>query len=91
MIEHVIVKADEHTVLGRPNVDLVSVGSQLERGPVSFQRVLMRKLDSPTMADNVNVIPSLRDTTMTRRGLHRSFLSVLRQTNLSCRQDRNQQ
>ncbi len=45
-VEHVVVKADEHAVLGHADVDFVAVGAKIESRAVGFDRVLMRELDA---------------------------------------------
>src|SRR5687767_2569543 len=47
LIEHIVVKAYQDTVLRLTNVDLIPIRAKLERRPIGFQGVFLRKLARP--------------------------------------------
>src|SRR4029079_17791199 len=61
LIEHVVVKANQYAVLRFADVDFVSVGIQLERRPIRFQRVFVGKLAGTSMTDNLQSSAALGD------------------------------
>ena len=61
LVEHVVVEADEHAVLGGPDVDLVAVPAQLERGPERLQGVLVGELGRAPVANDVGAPAPLGD------------------------------
>ena len=52
LIEHVVMKADEHAVAGRANVDLVAVGAQCQRRAVCFERVFVSEFRCAAVTNN---------------------------------------
>src|SRR5690242_10507381 len=53
-IQHVVVKANEHAVLGGPNVELVAIAAQLECRTISFESIFMRELRCAAMTNDIN-------------------------------------
>jgi hypothetical protein len=67
------VEADQHPVPGGPDVDLVAVATQLERGPVGLQGVLVGVLGRAAVAQDVGTLAAFGDALVPAFGLGRGF------------------
>jgi hypothetical protein len=62
MIEHVVVKTNEHAILRFADVDFVTIAAELERCAVGFERVFVRVLRRAAMTENVDALAALGDS-----------------------------
>jgi hypothetical protein len=60
-VEHVIMKDDEHAVLGRADVNFIPVAAEFKGSSESLQRVFMGMFRCATVADDVDTFTPFRD------------------------------
>ena len=64
MIDHVVMKADQHPIPGLSYIDFIPIPSQFETRPIRFQSIFVREFDCTAMANQMRSLPSFRDTSM---------------------------